>query len=102
MSVRPLEADIHQGDGYVSFAPQRKSPRSLDHLATIPKDGPVTGSHPSLGTQRFETRVASGSITVPNKVVGPAAAIHTQTQIEDSDHNTKMYRRPQPHTPGSF
>ena len=23
MSVRPLEADIHQGDGYVSFVPSR-------------------------------------------------------------------------------
>src|SRR3979411_1242642 len=81
---------------------QRKSPRSLDHLATIPKDGPVTGSHPSLGTQRFETRVASGSITVPNKVVGPAAAIHTQTQIAGSAHNTQLSRRPPPCNAGSL
>jgi hypothetical protein len=69
---------------------------------TIPKDGPVTGSHPSLGTQRFETRVASGSITVPNKVVGPAAAIHTQTQIEGSAHNTQLSRRPPPCTASSL
>jgi hypothetical protein len=48
----------------------------------------------SLGAQRIETRVASGPINVPDKVVGRAIAIRMQMQIEDSDHNTKMYRRP--------
>jgi hypothetical protein len=48
----------------------------------------------SLGAQRLETRVASGPINVPDKVVGRAIAIRMQMQIEDSDHNTKMYRRP--------
>ena len=60
--------------------------------ATIPKDGPVTRSQPSLGAQRLETRVASGSITVPDKVVGRAVA--RSMQIGDSGHNTKLSPRP--------
>ena len=48
--------------------------------ATIPKDGPVTRSQPSLGAQRIETRVASGSITVPDKVVGRAVARSMQIE----------------------
>jgi hypothetical protein len=48
----------------------------------------------SLGAQRIEARVTSGPINVPDRVVGRAIAIRMQMQIEDSDHNTKMYRRP--------
>ena len=92
---RPVCPDQRTFAGCVGMSQRgqpRKSPRSLDYLATIPKDGPVTRSHPSLGTQRFETRVASGSITALGNVVGRTVAI--RMQIEDSCHNTKMSRRP--------
>jgi hypothetical protein len=79
---------------------QRRSRQgSLDHLATIPKDGPVTRSrHPQA---RNDLRpVATGSIIALGKVASRAVAI--RMQIEDSRHNTKMFRRPKPGTAGSL
>jgi hypothetical protein len=52
----------------------------------------VTRSQPSSGTQRIETRVASGLITLPDKAIGRAVA--RGIKIEDSVHNTNVSPRP--------
>jgi hypothetical protein len=72
----------------VEIATLTRSPCSDPEGRTCHKNTPIPG------TQRFETHVASGSITTLGKVVGRAVAIRMQMQIEDLCHNTKVSPRP--------
>jgi hypothetical protein len=83
--VRYRASDPAEGAGEADAesCQQEKPPYSRDHRVS---------AGVAIGEQRTGTRVASGSITVPNKTTGRALA--RGMQIEGSGHNTNVSPTP--------